>query len=76
MSQKQQDVEQVTNTQIYATVTQQNTINRVQNNKTQITFTCKQFICTQTAQQCAVWYLDVAALLKFCIALAVTMWWW
>jgi len=40
---------QYTNLQIYTTVTQENTINPVQNNKTQITFIYKQFICTQTA---------------------------
>jgi len=49
MSQKLHDVEQVTSTQIYTIVTKQNATNREQNNKTQITFTCQQFICTLTA---------------------------
>ena len=40
---------QVTSIQIYTTVTKQNTTNRVQNNKTQITFTYKQYMCTLTA---------------------------
>jgi hypothetical protein len=55
MSHKQQDVEQVTNTQIYTTVTKQNTINPVQNNKTQITFTYKEFICTAVCSLVFAW---------------------
>ena len=61
---KPQDVQQVTNTQIYATVTKQNTINPVQNNKTQITFTYKQFIFTDSSVQFGIWmwllYLNFA----------------
>ena len=70
---KPQDVQQVTNTQIHTTVTKQNTINPVQNNKTQSPL----HINSSSAhrQQCAVWYLDVAAVLKFCFALPVTIWW-
>jgi hypothetical protein len=49
MSQRQQDVEQVTSTQIHTTLTKQTTTNPVQINKIPITFTYKQFICTPTA---------------------------
>jgi len=49
VSQKQQDVEQVTNKQIYTTITNQNMINLVQNNRTQVTFAYKHFVCTMRA---------------------------
>jgi len=51
----------------------QNTTNPVQNNTTQIPLHINSSSAHQ--QQCAVWYLHVAAVIKFCLVFLVTFWW-